>query len=340
MPPDQSWRDRIKVHPAADLFPMMSDVELDELAADIAKNGLRQPIVLWHENGKVTAADEKGWERDIEAGKPPGLLLLLDGRNRLAAIARAFTDPEERQRKLKIAVGDGHMDPTGLVRGPTYMDGREDPVAFVVSANLRRRHLTPGQRHAIITALLKADPARSDRATAKIAHVDHKTVAAVRAKAEDVGTIPHVETRTDSRGRQQPATKPPLRLEVTKTPLMQFEVPQRSSTSSAQATTTAPACHLPDGCRYGGCAAQGRCLGAAHLSTSEAAAVREQRPQVMTQISALLRIDAGKTIDDLVRALRDARRTIEKLPREVRTAHARGILRALGVTEADLQPIG
>jgi hypothetical protein len=31
----------VRIHPAAGLFPMMSDAELDELAADIAKNGLR-----------------------------------------------------------------------------------------------------------------------------------------------------------------------------------------------------------------------------------------------------------------------------------------------------------
>jgi hypothetical protein len=58
-----SWREQITVHPAADLFPMMPDDELDELAADIEKHGLRQAI------------DFQGDE-------------LLDGRNRLAAIHR------------------------------------------------------------------------------------------------------------------------------------------------------------------------------------------------------------------------------------------------------------
>jgi hypothetical protein len=43
-----SWRDHILVHPAADLFPMMSDAELEELAKDIVKaKGLTSPIILW-----------------------------------------------------------------------------------------------------------------------------------------------------------------------------------------------------------------------------------------------------------------------------------------------------
>ena len=48
------------VHPAADLFPMMGQAEVELLGHDIAKNGQRFPIQLW--NGT-----------------------LVDGRNRLAA---------------------------------------------------------------------------------------------------------------------------------------------------------------------------------------------------------------------------------------------------------------
>jgi hypothetical protein len=58
-----------KVHPVAELFPMLSDDELNELADDIKLNGLLQPIVL----------DEKGD--------------LVDGRNRLEACRRAKVKP-------------------------------------------------------------------------------------------------------------------------------------------------------------------------------------------------------------------------------------------------------
>lgn len=61
---------KLKPHPAANLFPMMTSAELDELAADIAKNGQHDPII-------ITSAD-----------------LVLDGRNRLEACRRAKVEPE------------------------------------------------------------------------------------------------------------------------------------------------------------------------------------------------------------------------------------------------------
>ena len=83
----------------------------------------------------------------------------------------------------------------------------KDPRAFVVTMNIRRRHLSAEQKRDLIAKLLKADPAKSDRQIAEVAKADHKTVSAVRADVEQRGEIPHVETRTDSAGRSQPAKK-------------------------------------------------------------------------------------------------------------------------------------
>lgn len=55
-------------HPAASLFPMLSEPELQELAEDIHKNGLIEPIALFEE-------------------------MVIDGRNRLAACELAGVEP-------------------------------------------------------------------------------------------------------------------------------------------------------------------------------------------------------------------------------------------------------
>src|SRR3954454_20315900 len=65
--PRSSWRDRLKVHPAADWFPLLPPDELQALGEDIKASGLRVPIVLWQE-------------------MPRSDLYLLDGRNRLDAM--------------------------------------------------------------------------------------------------------------------------------------------------------------------------------------------------------------------------------------------------------------
>ena len=167
-----SWRDQIKVHPAADLFPMMSDAELDELAADIAEYGLYQAIAF--------QGDE-----------------LLDGRNRLAAIHR-IKDETRRNNLLGFAASTKRA-----------LEVR-DPTAYVVSANLHRRQLSAEDKKRIAAELLKLEPQRSDRSVGKLVGLDHKTIAtAVRADLVERGEIPHVATRTDSVGRQQSATKPP-----------------------------------------------------------------------------------------------------------------------------------
>jgi hypothetical protein len=192
-PQAQSWRDTLPIHPAAELFPRMSGAELAALGKDIRKHGLTSSIAVWSD------------------GKSPEQL--LDGRSRLDAI--------------EIEIGPAIVGPPSVMAGKDFLavnkvivlDRSVDPYAFVISANIHRRHLTVEQKHELIAKLIKTDPTKSNRQIAKTVKVDHKTVASVRAEKEGRGEIPHVETRTDSKGRKQPARKtttkpPPVSAEV------------------------------------------------------------------------------------------------------------------------------
>jgi ParB-like chromosome segregation protein Spo0J len=73
--------------------------------------------------------------------------------------------------------------------------------AYVISANIHRRHLHPEDRRKIIEALLKADPTQSNRQIAATAKVDDKTVGAVREKLEATAEIPQLEKTTGADGK-------------------------------------------------------------------------------------------------------------------------------------------
>jgi ParB-like chromosome segregation protein Spo0J len=86
----------MKFHDAANIFPLLEDDELDALANDIKRHGLREPIETL--DGEI-----------------------IDGRNRYRACLL---------RQVK----------------PVYEAiETDDPVAYVLSKNLHRRHLTPSQ---------------------------------------------------------------------------------------------------------------------------------------------------------------------------------------------------
>jgi hypothetical protein len=97
---------KMNVHPITEIFPMMQEDELAELADDIKANGLINPIVV----------DANG--------------ILIDGRNRLEACRRVGVQPIFQT-----------------------LDGI-DPVAFILSSNDKRRHMSKGQR-AMIAAKVR-----------------------------------------------------------------------------------------------------------------------------------------------------------------------------------------
>jgi len=176
----KGWRAFLPIHPAAELFPLMSEAELKELAADIDKHDLKELVCLYD---------------DPELG-----VCVLDGRNRFDALellkweagGRAHEPPSEERRL-----------PTGLYQ---WVERKVDPYAYVLSKNVHRRHLTSDQKRDLI-AVLAAKPELSNRRIADQLKVDPKTVGAVRSEKEGRGEIPHVAKRIDQKGRKQPAQR-------------------------------------------------------------------------------------------------------------------------------------
>jgi hypothetical protein len=122
-----SWRDHLKIHPAAELFPLMSEPELRELGEDIKTNGLLSPIAIY--DGA-----------------------LVDGRNRLDAIElvglkfefirhRGYPDGRSIIVGISSVDFDAPLHPVQqLSASPGSYGDVYDPYDFVISATRRRFH--------------------------------------------------------------------------------------------------------------------------------------------------------------------------------------------------------
>jgi hypothetical protein len=107
---------------------------------------------------------------------------ILDGRNRYRAC-------QEAGIKVRFRAYEG-----------------DDPVAYVITANIHRRHLTANQKRDLIAKLLKANPEKSDRAIAKTAKVSDKTVGRERRKLESTAEVPQLgkTVGADGKPRKRP----------------------------------------------------------------------------------------------------------------------------------------
>jgi hypothetical protein len=183
-PTKKSWRDVLPIHPAAEKFPMMSEAELHVLGDDIRKHGQKTPIVLW-----AAQEGEQEW--------------LLDGRNRLDAMERAG---------LRTINDDGSL--SALCVDQIKIDA-VDPYAYVISVNIRRRHLNVEDRQNILIDLIARQPGKSNRQIAEDIGVDHKTVGRARAKGQQLGCIPQL---TKTVGKDGKARKQPVKSAITPKP--------------------------------------------------------------------------------------------------------------------------
>lgn len=111
-----------------------------------------------------------------------------------------------------IAAELGLDCPRRVIEGLT----EAEKVAHALAVNVHRRNLTREQRRELIAASLRAEPEASDVEHARRTGVSDKTVADQRRQMEGRSEIPNVESRTDTRGRQQPASKPAKVTETTR----------------------------------------------------------------------------------------------------------------------------
>ncbi len=165
-------RTKYRFHPACTVFPQLPEVDLQDLAADIAANGLRNPIVLWE--GKI-----------------------LDGRNRYLACEIAQVEPRF-----------------------TEFEG-DDPIGWVVSQNLVRRHLTASQKAVVALDLLpllekeaKQRQRRSNeyRGNGQLAQeCDDRKGKAAEAAARIVGASPRYVEMVKSINTKAPELLDPIR---------------------------------------------------------------------------------------------------------------------------------
>jgi hypothetical protein len=178
VPPGESWRDYLKIHPEADRFPLLTKEKLLELGNDIKTNGQRLPARV-------------GYDED---GKTP---VLVDGRTRLDA-------------REAVGLPIDFNDPATFQKVPLDVD----LVAEIRSLNVHRRHLDRQWIDDYLAGKIKANPGKSNRAIAAEAvkdgvKVDHKKVAREREQLESTGAVAPVEETTgrDGKRRKQPAAK-------------------------------------------------------------------------------------------------------------------------------------
>jgi hypothetical protein len=149
--------------------------------------------------------------------------------------------------------------------------------------------------------------------------VTHPTVAAVRHELEAAGDVENFSTRTDTKGRAQPAHK--ARPHATREDL-------RATTREMVTEVQSLAAVVDRGSRDG--AAPDLTVVTA---LDDAEAVRPTS-KAFGSLNALLRVDPAKGLVVIQQALRDA--PLSQIPKEKRIAKARSFLDALGVEVADL----
>jgi hypothetical protein len=151
------WRKYLRIHPAAELFPLMKEKDIEgfnALVENIRVHGLAEKIVGWSSSEGVS---------------------VLDGRNRLDALAQLGLLCEMPDHLVGIKKWTGkEWSDQGVTRIAGHdgafrnlYDHNGNPYDIALSLNVHRRHLTAEQKRDLIAKLLKAKPEASNLSIAK-----------------------------------------------------------------------------------------------------------------------------------------------------------------------------
>jgi hypothetical protein len=114
------------------------------------------------------------------------------------------SDTIDGHYRQEIAARLGLEYPTRIVEGLTHAE----KIAMALTLNVDRRHLNAAQRRELLAKSLIAQPELSDREHAKRIGTSPTTAGDVRRDLEAEGAVSKLDTRTDTTGRKQPASKP------------------------------------------------------------------------------------------------------------------------------------
>jgi hypothetical protein len=208
MTKSKSWRDVLKIHPAAELFPLMSPDEAAGARRGYQEERAHEPDRHHHPQGRQRL--ELPIYSTAATGSTPWSLL-----------ASPF----------KVARENGHCWLESADLDPPIFPGAiiedRNPYAYAISANIYRRHLTAEQKRELIAKVLKVQPEKSNRTIARQTKADDKTVGKVRRELEGRAEIPHVDAVEDTKGRKQLA-----RRTSTNTPQVSQEVLQQRAAAA------------------------------------------------------------------------------------------------------------
>jgi ParB-like nuclease domain len=295
----------IAIHPAAQLFERMPDAQIEELAADIKQRGLKQPLLFLRGHDGYS---------------------LLDGRNRLCA---------------HTLLGDVKLTSEGLPQISHKVVQTDDPIAFVLSHNLHRRHLTNEERAKLVRRIATEHPEYSVR---RLAEVTGASKSAAHRAVQEEPVKPPVEEEMEpplagKPGAEESADEASGVPAGTGVPQLKPEPAPRPNPEPAPQPKPEPAPQpKPESKRVIG--KDGKSYSkkqpAKSKPTTGQKPAANTRDQAVVAICAQLAKKPRETIEDFIKLMDDARRPTLKLPESARFHIVMNFAAALGFGAADL----